>query len=291
MSPTALTSTPTRLRIRHETEVAYQGSAASSYNEVRMTPLTLPTQTVLDSRVTVSPATPTWSYWDYWGAQVTVFDLLDPHARLMVTATSLVETSPAPPLPVPPPRAELTEQVQGSRLIEYLIPTQRTSLDAELAEAAAEAAEAVRDLDAHEAATAVVDLIRGRLDYRPGSTGVQTTAAGAWSLRAGVCQDFAHIAAALLRAAGLPARYVSGYLHPRPEARTHEPVAGESHAWVEYWAGDWVGCDPTNGTRTGESHVVVARGREYGDVPPHKGVYHGAPGSAPTVRVEFTRTV
>jgi transglutaminase-like putative cysteine protease len=64
---------------------------------------------------------------------------------------------------------------------------------------------------------------------------------------------------------------------------------GESHAWVEYWAGAWTGYDPTNRIRTGPRHVVVGRGRDYGDVLPHKGIYHGAPGSALTVTVSFTR--
>jgi transglutaminase-like putative cysteine protease len=279
----------TRLRIRHVTEVSYRGSANASYNEVRMTPLTLPTQTVLDARVAVEPASATWSYWDYWGAQVTAFDLLEPHNRLTVTATALVETTPPGPLAVPLPRTELTARAEGSRLVEYLIPTPRTAPSQSLAETAADTAEAVRGLDAHEAADAVIERVRAGLAYRPGATGVQTTAPDAWALGAGVCQDFAHVAAALLRAVGIPARYVSGYLHPRPQAGSFEPVEGESHAWVEYWSGEWSGCDPTNGTRTGESHVVVARGREYGDIPPHKGVYHGAPGSAPTVQVEFTR--
>lgn len=94
-----------RLRIRHTTRVSYAQAAVSSHNEVRMTPLTLPGQTTLDARVTVNPTTPTWSYWDYWGTQVTGFDLMDPHADLTITASSLVETSPPEPLgPSPPGR-------------------------------------------------------------------------------------------------------------------------------------------------------------------------------------------
>ena len=91
-----------RLRIKHTTRVSYAQPAASSHNEVRMTPLTLPGQTTLDARVTVNPTTPTWSYWDYWGTQVTGFDLMDPHGKLVITASSLVETTPAEPLPPAP---------------------------------------------------------------------------------------------------------------------------------------------------------------------------------------------
>jgi transglutaminase-like putative cysteine protease len=275
-----------KLRIRHETWVDYPSPASSSYNEVRMSPLTLPTQTVLDSRVVVTPGVPLTAYWDYWGTQVTVFDVVDPHTTLALTATSLVETAPPEPLAAPPDRAEIAERAADSRLTEYLAVTPRTKVVQGLAErAAAEAA----GLDAHEAAAAVTAIVRERVTYLPGSTGVHSGAQDAWDQRAGVCQDFAHLTAALLRAVGLPARYVSGYLHPHSEAPRDRPIAGESHAWVEYWAGEWIGQDPTNGTRPGESHVVVARGREYGDVPPHKGVYRGAAGEMPKVTVEFTR--
>ncbi len=66
-------------------------------------------------------------------------------------------------------------------------------------------------------------------------------------------------------------------------------MAGQSHAWVEWWCGDWVGHDPTNGVPVGTRHVTVARGRDYDDVPPLKGVYHGAPSQHLGVTVEITR--
>jgi len=95
--------------------------------------------------------------------------------------------------------------------------------------------------------------------------------------------------AALGREAGLPARYVSGYLHFDPAAEPRHAVAGQSHAWIEFWTGEWVPCDPTNLAPVGERHVVVARGRDYADVPPLKGIYHGAPSVALDVTVEITR--
>lgn len=122
-----------------------------------------------------------------------------------------------------------------------------------------------------------------------GATGVLTDAQEAWDQGQGVCQDMAHVTVALLRAAGLPARYVSGYLHADPEAEPGQTIAGQSHAWAEYWAGSWLACDPTSGAAVAERHVVVARGRDYADVPPHKGIYHGAPGSTLGVTVEVTR--
>ncbi|MBE8471214.1 transglutaminase family protein [Streptomyces justiciae] len=275
-----------RLRIKHVTRVSYAQPAASSHNEVRMTPLTLPGQTTLDSRVTVSPATSTWSYWDYWGTQVTGFDLLDPHGDLTITASSLVETAPPDPLPEPPSWAELSESTASSRLLEFAGPTARTTVPAKLLKKARKAA---AGLDPHATAVAVSALVADRVTYLPGATGVNTSATEAWEQGAGVCQDIAHLTIALLRGLGLPTRYVSGYLHPEREAELHRPVAGQSHAWIEYWAGDWCGYDPTNRTRADESHVVVGRGRDYDDVTPHKGIYRGVPGGPPEVTVEFTR--
>jgi transglutaminase-like putative cysteine protease len=93
----------------------------------------------------------------------------------------------------------------------------------------------------------------------------------------------------LLRGLGIPTRYVSGYLHSDPDAPIGETIVGESHAWVEYYAGSWMGIDPTNAQGIGIHHVVVATGREYGDVPPLKGIYHGGPSTALGVVVEVTR--
>jgi transglutaminase-like putative cysteine protease len=275
-----------RLRIKHTTRVSYAQAAVSSHNEVRMTPLTLPSQTTLDARVTITPATTTWSYWDYWGTQVTGFDLMDPHADLTITASSLVETSPPGPLPEAPAWADVAEGVAKSRLLEFAGATPRTTVPAELVDKAREAA---AGLDPHGTAVAVSALVADRVTFLPGATSVNTSATEAWEQGAGVCQDITHLTLALLRGLGLPARYVSGYLHPEREAELHRSVAGQSHAWIEYWAGDWCGYDPTNRTRADESHVVVGRGRDYDDVTPHKGIYRGVPGGPPEVTVEFTR--
>jgi transglutaminase-like putative cysteine protease len=123
----------------------------------------------------------------------------------------------------------------------------------------------------------------------PGTTGVQTGAQEAFDQGQGVCQDIAHLAVSLLREAGLPARYVSGYLFPNPDAAPGDEVTGQSHAWVEYWTGEWVACDPTNDDSVGPRHVVVAAGRDYADVPPLKGIYQGAPSRTMAVTVTLTR--
>ena len=274
------------LEIVHETRMHYQGAARASYNEARMTPLTLPSQTALQTRVSVGNGTPVWAYHDYWDTVVSSFDVQAPHDELTVRSHAMVETSPAPAPPDPLAWDELRARADAGQVAEYLAATPRTTVDAALAGAARELTRGAGPL---EAASAVAAWVRERVEYMPGATGVQTSAQEAWDQGQGVCQDIAHLTVALLRETGLPARYVSGYLHPRPEAGLGQAVAGQSHAWVEYWAGDWVAADPTNQASVGEGHVVVARGRDYADVPPLKGIYHGAPGVAMDVTVEVTR--
>jgi transglutaminase-like putative cysteine protease len=276
-----------RLRVNHVTGFTYAGTAYASYNEARMTPMTTPSQITLFSQVEVAPAAAasTWRYLDYWGSQVTVFDLQRAHQQLKVTATSMVETGhggePAP-IGWDTLRSESTMDTHA----ELLASTARTTVDESLMEQAARLAGGTPPRDA---ARAIADWVRENVAYVPGSTGVQTSAQEAWELRKGVCQDIAQLTAGLLRAVGIPTRYVSGYLHPKPDAEIGETVEGQSHAWVEWWCGGWEGYDPTNGVPTAERHVIVARGREYGDVPPLKGVYAGTSSSHLGVTVEVTR--
>ena len=275
-----------RLKIVHDTLVHYDGAVRSSYNEARMTPLTLPRQSALETRLAVGGGAQPWTYRDYWGTQVSAFEIEAPHDELSVRSQAVVETSAPPPAPAPPPWPELSARAAGSGLLEYLAPTPRTTVHERLAAAARQRTAGAGPL---EAAAEIASWVNHKVSYVPGATGVQTSAQEAWDKGQGVCQDIAHLTVALLRETGLPARYVSGYLHPQPGARPGDRVAGQSHAWVEYWAGGWVACDPTNQAAVGERHVVVAAGRDYGDVAPLTGIYHGAPGSAMRVSVALTR--
>jgi transglutaminase-like putative cysteine protease len=263
-----------RVGVVHTTKVTYSGAARASYNECRMTPPTMPRQTALATSVRTGSNVPIWSYRDYFGTTVSSFDIQEPHEELLVKASATVQTSAAPPAPVPLPWTELRERAAESYVLEYLRETRRTTMDDDVVA---------------EAASEIIKWLREKVSYVPGSTGVQTSAQEAWDAGQGVCQDMAHISVALLRAAGLPARYVSGYLHPDPKAEPGAAVAGQSHAWAEYWTGDWVACDPTNLAAVGERHVVIGRGRDYADVSPLKGIYSGAPSVAMEVTVEVTR--
>ena len=275
----------TRLKVVHRTGFHYDGLVAASYNEARMTPMNTASQTVLSARVTVDPVTWTFGYRDYWGTQVTAFDVLVPHAELEVVSSSTVEMCAGRHSP-----QAGWEAVQAESNIdlnsEFMTQTEATTPPDEVARLAREAA---GTLDPDTAARAVCEQLRSQLEYVPGSTNVSTPATEVWRERKGVCQDFAHLTLGALRSLGIPARYVSGYLHPKADAAIGEAVQGQSHAWIEWWAGDWVGFDPTSQSPAGTDHVVVAHGRDYTDVTPLKGIFAGSTSSSLFVSVEVTR--
>ncbi|WP_433827298.1 transglutaminase family protein [Actinoplanes sp. CA-015351] len=277
-----------RLKIQHKSGFEYAGPVSSSYNEARMWPRNEARQAVLDAKVEVWPPARTYKYEDYWGTVVTAFDVHAPHEQLTVTASSTVETLPPGDLVPPGEGASWSDLEQHvDRWYEMRLPTRRTGVDEELRSIVAD----LRGTHGtpQEAAMAVCAFVRAEVAYVPGSTGVQSDALHAWAQRKGVCQDISHLAVGMLREMGLPARYVSGYLHPKPGATIGESVVGQSHAWVEWWAGRWTSFDPTNGIPIGERHVSVGRGREYADVPPLKGIYSGPKSTGQGVEVTITR--
>lgn len=282
-----MTSSPTsRLSIRHITGFIYDGFAESSYNEARMTPLSSSRQQVLEATLRTNPNASQLTYMDYFGSAVTAFDLHDRHRQLEVTAEALVEVVATPRERPYLNLKDLRESKVLDTYAEYLASTPRTALPDKLHR---ELASRVKDEDVESLVAIVSSSVSERVAYVPGSTHVTTTALESWGQKTGVCQDLSHLMIGFLRGQGVPARYVSGYLHPSSDAAIGETVVGQSHAWVEYYCGSWVGFDPTNGNDIGLSHVVVAKGRDYGDVPPLKGLYHGAPSRALGVSVEITR--
>ena len=275
-----------RLQIVHRTRFSYNGPVRSSYNEARLTPENSPRQTTLRSRVEIEPAATAYAYRDYWGSTVTAFDLHTPHAELVVTGTSTVEAGPDLAAHDRLGWSALAGREVRAQFGELLGPTPLTAIDDDVV-AAARAV--VGDAIPHDAGPLVCEFVHDHIEYLPGSTNVKTNAMQAWTRGLGVCQDITHVTVGILRALGLPARYVSGYLHPRPDGEIGDTVAGESHAWVEWWDGGWNGFDPTNSVPIGNRHVTLGRGRDYGDVPPFKGLFSGPSSEGHSVTVEVTR--
>ena len=276
-----------RLRIKHVTGFHYDGDVTASYNEARMLPVTSEGQLVLYANLEVHPNSLNHNYVDYWGARVSSFEILTPHNELSLSATSLVEVRPREHRERNLDWAALgTEIERATSYVEQLVQTPLTVPPDEVAALAKDAVSLNTPCDA---ALAISTAIGERIEYVTGSTGVHTTASEAWSQKKGVCQDITHLAIGALRSVGIPARYVSGYLHPDPDAALGETVVGESHAWVEWFCGEWRGFDPTNLIEIGDRHVAVGRGRDYNDVAPLRGVYAGQHASTLFVSVEITR--
>ncbi len=275
-----------QLRVVHTTGYHYADGVSASHNEARMTPRSTREQVVLATKLDISPTAWTHSFRDYWGTQVTAFEIAERHERLRVVATSTVEVADRPAHGLGVSWDELRDPDLLDQQIEMVTLTDHVEPPAELRRFAETAA---RDSSSPvEAVHAIVNRIREQVEYVPGSTGVQTRAGEVWDRGAGVCQDMVHLGLGALRCVGLPARYVSGYVTPSRDPEIGVPRTGESHAWLQYWDGMWVGVDPTNDTTPGDLYVEVGVGRDYFDVPPLKGVYSGSRSSDMFVEVEIT---
>ena len=276
-----------RYRVIHKTGFNYNAPAVASYNEARMLPLRDEAQIVFSSKVDIFPKGANFEYQDYFDTRVLFFEALEPHTKLSILAESLVELREASIELEPVGWDDLAGEVlKNIDLTEFIAQTRRTAPPAELTKVAQRAAS---ELDPHQAALAISKKVYSTIKYQHGVTGVHSVASEAWKKKVGVCQDFAHLAIGALRSIGIPARYVSGYLHPSLDPVLHESVAGESHAWVEWFVGQWFAFDPTNDIAVSDRHVIVGRGRDYDDVPPLRGVFAGAESSELEVSVEIIR--
>ena len=275
-----------RMRVVHATGYAYKAPVTASYNEARLTPRSDSRQNVIINRVETAPATRSYRYVDYWGTAVTAFDLHAPHIELDVTSSSVVETDKPEPPGAGAGWTDLQSEEVLDRFHEVLAPTAYTPSSKRIDRVARHLA---KGHDPHHAVLLAVEWVRNELQYVTGTTGVHSSGLDALREGKGVCQDFAHLSLILLRAMGIPARYVSGYLHPRNDAAIGEAVRGESHAWIQAWIGGWWDYDPTNDTEINEQYISVGTGRSYADVTPLKGIYLGQGSSELDVLVEMTR--
>lgn len=269
---------PMRLRICHTTRFEYQLPAYDSHNEVRMRPLDDANQRRLNFELDVTPAAATSEHDDYYGNRVHGFSIHQPHSELTVVARSVVECA-APPRspPAAPMRFEdflLDDRGRNSSEYDFLNASRHVPFSEKMRKffwlAKPDLTEEVAKY-----ANRVVMFIRDQFVYEPGMTKVHSTADEMLTVGGGVCQDFAHVTIGVLRLAGVPARYVSGYLAPAARADAESVGAQASHAWLEAQLPGigWTGFDPTNGCPVDERHIRVAIGRDYADVPPMRGVY------------------
>ena len=275
-----------RMRVVHATGYAYKSPVTASFNEARLTPRSDNRQNVILNRVETAPATRSYRYVDYWGTAVTSFDLHAPHTELEVIASSVVETEKPEYSEIDITWDDLDTEAVVDKYDEVLSPTHYVPASKRIERVGRRIAKY------HEPAQAVIEAVswvRDELKYVPGTTGVHTSGVDALREGKGVCQDFAHLTLMLLRGMGIPSRYVSGYLHPKRNAKVGDTVDGQSHAWIQAWTGEWWHYDPTNNTEINEQYISVGVGRDYADVTPLKGIYSGEGSTDLDVVVEITR--
>lgn len=261
--------------IRYLTTFTYDTAVSGSHNALRAKPAVTDRQRVLSYDVTVDPSASIASHTDYWGTQVDCFGVVGRHTRLTVVAESSVETSPAiSPTVTPAWPYDQDDDVMR----EYLAPSPHVKWGNAVTTFAQELVADAGDLIM--TITAIHVGVGEQLSYVGGSTEVGVTVDDVFAQRKGVCQDYAHLALACYRSVGIPARYVSGYLYAADASaadRPNEEIQVSTHAWVEVHVPGhgWWALDPTNRSPVGEQHVKIGHGRDYDDVMPLRGVYHG----------------
>ena len=263
--------------IRHLTKFRYSAPISESFMELRMQPRTEGAQHCIWFDLSIKPRTRLTSYRDRLGNLVHHFDVPGHHSELAIKSEAVVDIA----LQTLPESLgsegwqELDALMAAGDYWEMLMPSRFASPTDLLGKLA-------RELDVRRRDDPLVLLreltaaLRETFEYAPQATEVDSPIDEALSTRRGVCQDFAHIMIALVRGVHIPCRYVSGYLFHRVEE--HDRSAEDAtHAWVEALLPGlgWVGFDPTNNLIASQRHIRVAIGRDYGDVPPTRGVFKG----------------
>jgi transglutaminase-like putative cysteine protease len=284
-------------RITHRTTYGYDEEVGESFGRAHLLPRDRPGQTCLDAQVPVTPRPAELrEHTDWFGNRATYFAVTPGHRRLSVLAESTVAVDARPPPSTTPAWDAVRDRLRGATeplLLDarvYALPSPRLPVHAEVAAYARASFPAGRPVA--EAALDLCGRIHRDFRYVTGSSTVGSTVPELLARGSGVCQDFAHLAVAGLRAMGLAARYVSGYLETTPpRGRPRMVGADASHAWASVCTGtDWLDFDPTNDQLVDASYVELAHGRDYADVPPLKGViFADSTGSVMDVAVDMIR--
>lgn len=271
------------LTITHE----YASSASAGRHALRLMPADLPgEQRLIAGTLDIKPTPDEWlNGMDFFGNPVVDIAYRSAHDEIVFSIHARVERmARTPSLNLSPALAGLRQEVTAYRALDPLSPhhflgaSPRVPLDDDITAYAR--ALLTEGMTATDAVAAVGLALHRDMRFDPEATTVDTPTKEAFERRHGVCQDFTHIMIAALRGIGVPAGYVSGYLRTKPpEGKPRLEGADAMHAWVRAWCGfetGWIEYDPTNALLVGTDHIVIARGRDYADVAPVKGVLRTA---------------
>lgn len=289
-----------RLTVSHQTRFDYTNPVSHTVSRVCLQPRDTPQQSVIQSRLAIFPEPDAVVHsLDRYGNHIVQFDLALPHERAEVKSTSSVNTGMAPMLAADIPLHTLTQlrrSTTGPDMLlaeDFLMQSVHVPSDVNTSALIAELNLAPSE---HQGVLALAHKLTHHIythyDYDPGYSSVATPLADVIKDRRGVCQDFAHVAIAVCRGLGIPARYVSGYLETLPPPGTEKlRGADASHAWFSVWLGEhgWFDFDPTNNKRPDEQYITTAWGRDYRDVAPIRGVMYGGGKQTLDVAVDVDR--
>jgi transglutaminase-like putative cysteine protease len=285
-------------RVIHTTDYRYGEPVAEAYLELRLKPVSRQGQIVQDHRLTIEPASRTSGYRDYFGNEVAFLSLPYRHSRLTIRSEALVKTESAAF-----PEESLDLAIQEARQIltgalpfvfDYLQPTDMVKIGREAVQWAKRYLSGQTTL--RQGLENLNKAVYESFQYRKGATNFSTDVSFVWRDRIGVCQDFAHIMLSVLRTAGLPSRYVCGYIEtasPRGENGEKKRLVGSvaTHAWVEVLLPGqiWVALDPTNNRWCSEQHIAVSFGRDASEAAPIRGTFKGSGDQVMKVQVKVVR--
>ncbi|MFM7179898.1 MAG: transglutaminase N-terminal domain-containing protein [Verrucomicrobiales bacterium] len=288
-----------RYRVTHRSCYRYASPVTVSHHLAHLAPRALPSQLCPWHRLEISPVPVARStFADAHGNLTTYFEVEGAHESLTVTSTSFVEVRPsaAHDADSTPGWDDITRACDAEKLNadaaagEFRFASPMVPLGGDFADYARPSFPAGKPVLA--CVSDFIARLHAEFRFDTRATDVATPVAEVLVNRAGVCQDFAHLALACLRSIGLPARYVSGYLETLPPPGQEKLIGADaSHAWIAVYCGGeagWIDADPTNNLLPGSRHVTVAWGRDFSDVSPLRGVTIGAGDQLLEVSVDVT---
>jgi transglutaminase-like putative cysteine protease len=265
-------------KIQHITKYTYEGLVRDSANQIILYPIQDEYQEVLKQELMITGEPVVDTYVDYYGNTVGSFTHRDSHSQMIINSQLWVTTKHKA-LPVNDifPEQQWLDYERLRFIVPYIDFLKQEYFDGQTELLAIVKSELKKEDTPYQAILRFCEYVYKNFDYIKGVTTVESTLDDVWKLKAGVCQDFAHILMVMLRLINIPARYVSGYICPNHNGMRGE---GATHAWAEAYLPDygWLGIDPTNNCVANETHVRLAVGRNFSDCSPVKGTYKGAYG-------------
>lgn len=262
--------------IKHITRYTYASTVIDCTNQIMLYPINDDKQSVNKHEIKITGEPPVDIFQDYFGNKIGVFSLVKPHNNLSIESIMDVVIQE---IEIPGDTEAAEEQwkqlYQSDEVIPYMDFLQVESFVAEKEINEILASLYTKEKTPFQNAQAISAYIYKNFEYKKGVTSIETKVDEILKLKAGVCQDFAHLMLLMLRIIKIPARYVSGYICPKNHELRGE---GATHAWVEaflpYYG--WLGLDPTNNCIVSDRHVRLAVGRNFSDCTPVKGTYKGS---------------